>query len=123
MSSPSASHVLSKPTHLLQTATRRSGSAYGSGDSSTARMTEKIAVVAPIPRASVRIAAAVNPGARRIPRKAYRMSWMRISTSAPFSGTPTPRPDIPSDGGLPERFPGDSKRTRNLPAPLARSYG
>ena len=45
-------------------------------------MTEKIAVVAPIPRASVRIAAAVNPGARRIPRRAYRMSWMRISTLA-----------------------------------------
>ena len=123
MSSPSASHVLSKPTQLLQTMTRRSGSAYGRGDSSTARMTEKIAVVAPIPRARVRIAAAVKPGARRIPRNAYRMSWMRISTSAPFSGTPIPRPDIPFDGALRKRFPEESKRTRNLPDPLARSYG
>ena len=37
-------------------------------------MTEKIAVVAPIPSASVSIAAAVNPGERRMPRSAYRTS-------------------------------------------------
>ena len=33
-------------------------------------MTEKIAVLAPIPSASVSSAAAVNPGARRIARRA-----------------------------------------------------
>ena len=57
-------------------------------------MTEKIAVVAPIPSASVRIAAAVNPGARRIPRRAYRTSWRRISTSAPRAGAGSRGPTL-----------------------------
>jgi hypothetical protein len=74
MTSPSATQVLSKSFQRLQIMTRRSGSAYGSGDSRTARITEKIAVVAPIPSASVRTAAAANPGDRRRPRNAYRTS-------------------------------------------------
>ncbi len=42
--------------------TRRSGFGNGSGSSSRARTTLKIAVLAPIPSASVMIATAVNPG-------------------------------------------------------------
>jgi hypothetical protein len=61
---------LSKSFQRLQIMTRRSGSAYGSGASRTARITEKIAVVAPIPSPRVRIAAAVKPGERRMPRSA-----------------------------------------------------
>ena len=50
--------------------TSRSGSAYGSGRSSTPFTTVKIVVVAPIPSASVATATAVNPGVRRSARKA-----------------------------------------------------
>src|SRR5207302_3797525 len=62
--------------------TTRSGCAYGSGRSSTAFTTLKIAVVAPMPRASVRIAAAANPGAPRNVRTAYRRSWLSASSIA-----------------------------------------
>ena len=50
--------------------TSRSGSAYGSGRSSTAFRTLKIAVLAPIPSASVSSATAVKPGARSSRRAA-----------------------------------------------------
>ena len=48
-----------------QTITTRSGSAKGSGRRSTASTVEKIAVLAPMPRASAPTATAVNPGAWR----------------------------------------------------------
>src|SRR5687767_9805685 len=41
---------------------------------------EKIAVLAPIPSASVRIITTLNAGARSKPRKAWRISWRRWST-------------------------------------------
>jgi hypothetical protein len=46
-------------------ATMRSGSGYGSGRSTTALTTLKMAVVAPMPSASVRIAVSANEGWRR----------------------------------------------------------
>src|SRR5581483_10123598 len=57
-----------------QTNTSRDESRYGSGASSIARTTLKMAVLAPMPSASVATAAAVNPGARRRPRMAQRTS-------------------------------------------------
>ena len=50
--------------------TRRSASAYGSGRSSTAFTTLKMAVVAPIPSASVSTATSVKPGVLRKARMA-----------------------------------------------------
>ena len=50
--------------------TRRSACANGSGRSSTARTTEKMAEFAPIARASVATAVTVKPGLFRRPRSA-----------------------------------------------------
>src|SRR6266566_1166707 len=57
----------------------RSGSGKGNGRSSTPYTTVKIAVLAPIPRASVRTATAVNPGFFASIRKAYRMSCQSVA--------------------------------------------
>src|SRR5580700_11180239 len=54
--------------------TNRSGSFTGGGRSRTAFTKLKIAVLAPIPSASERTATSVNPGDRRNPRRAYRIS-------------------------------------------------
>ncbi len=48
--------------------TRRSGSGYGRGSSSTPSMTENSAVLAPMPSARVKSATAVKPGLRRSTR-------------------------------------------------------
>ena len=61
---------------VSQTATSRSGCGYGTGFSSTASITLKIAVTAPRPIASVRMAGSANPGLRRRSRAAYRTSWL-----------------------------------------------
>jgi hypothetical protein len=50
--------------------TMRSGSGYGSGFSKTAFTTVKMAVLAPMPSASVRTATAVKPGFLRSVRNA-----------------------------------------------------
>ena len=50
--------------------TRRSASRYGRGRSSTASTTLKMALLAPIPSASVSTTARVKPGLRRSARKA-----------------------------------------------------
>ncbi len=47
----------------------------------TAFSTLKIAVLAPIPRARIRIERAVMPGDLNRVRKAYRVSWERVSIS------------------------------------------
>jgi len=47
---------------LSHTTTRRDGSLYGSGVSSTPFTTEKIAVLAPMPSASVSTTMSVKPG-------------------------------------------------------------
>jgi len=54
--------------------TRRPGSAYASGRSSTPFTTVKIAVVAPMPSARVATATAVHPGLARSARQAYLRS-------------------------------------------------
>ncbi len=53
-----------------------SGFGYGSGRRITPLMTLKIAVFAPMPSASVRIAMTVKPGTRARLRMACRKSWM-----------------------------------------------
>jgi hypothetical protein len=65
------------------TVTSRDGSRYGSGRSSTALTTEKIAVFAPMPSASVSTATAVKPGFLRIVRTPNLTSCIRVSTKPP----------------------------------------
>ena len=57
----------------------RSASGYGSGFSRTTLITEKMAVLAPIPSASAAMAMAVKPGLLRKTRKACRRSASRFS--------------------------------------------
>src|SRR4051812_9769301 len=57
----------------------RSGSAYGSGFRSTALTTEKTAVFAPMPSASVATAAAANSGRRLNSRHEYLRSLAKDS--------------------------------------------
>src|SRR6185436_11924620 len=59
-----------------QTKTSRDESRNGSGAISIARTTLKIAVLAPMPSASVTMATAAKPGDRRSPRHAKRTSFM-----------------------------------------------
>src|SRR5580704_9656003 len=59
--------------------TMRSGAGKGSGISRTVLMTEKMAVLAPIPRANAATAAAVKPGLWRSMRKACLRSAARVS--------------------------------------------
>jgi hypothetical protein len=75
--------------------TRREGSSYGSWFNSTALMTLKIAVLAPMPATRIRIATAVKVGWRLSDRHAYRTSrsrspirpplWMSNPTSSIYS--------------------------------------
>jgi hypothetical protein len=58
--------------------TSRSGLRYGSGRSNTALTTLKIAVLAPMPNASVSTATAVKPGFFSNWRKAKRRSFMAV---------------------------------------------
>src|SRR5262245_9378551 len=71
-------------------------------------MTEKMAVVAPMPRASVAMAAAANPGERRRPRRAYFTSCKKDSmfsvTLRPVKGSATPRSD--ARAALKRKLPG-----------------
>ena len=60
--------------------TSRSGSANGSGRSSTAWTTVNIEVAAPTPMASVAIVTAANAGCFRSDRNAYRRSCSVVST-------------------------------------------
>src|SRR5580765_8149983 len=62
-----------------QTKTSRDESRNGSGAISIARTTLKIAVLAPMPSASVTMATAAKPGDRRSPRHAKRTSFMLAS--------------------------------------------
>jgi hypothetical protein len=62
-----------------QTSTSRSGSAYGSGRSSTALTTLKMAVQAPMPSAIVTIATAAKPRFLRSPRRVYIRSLNSVS--------------------------------------------
>src|SRR5262249_27474174 len=59
--------------------TRRSEWGKGSGSRSTALTTEKIAVLAPIPRASTATAARVNPGLLARSLNPCRRSWVSVA--------------------------------------------
>lgn len=59
--------------------TRRSGSGKGNGRSNTAFTTLKMAVFAPMPRASVITAMAAKPGRFKSERTAYRRSLINES--------------------------------------------
>ena len=67
---------------------RRSGSANGSGLSSTALTSEKIATFAPIPMASISTAIAVNPGCLASDRSAYERSWRMAAMGVLFDREP-----------------------------------
>ena len=71
-------HVLSKLLHLDQIRASVPGSRYGSGRSSTASTTLKIAALAPIPSASVSSTTLVNSGRRRSERNASRASFRSV---------------------------------------------
>ena len=60
----------SRPLRPWNSCTRRAGSRYGSGRSSTPLTTVKTAVLAPMPSASVRTATTAKPGWRRSMRAA-----------------------------------------------------
>jgi hypothetical protein len=71
VSGASASCASSPPSRKLsKIRTRRPGSRKGSGRRRTARTTEKIAVLRPIPRPRIRTTTATNPGARASERRA-----------------------------------------------------
>src|ERR1017187_9321257 len=91
--------------------TMRSGSGNGSGSRSTASITEKMAVLAPIPKASTAMAVAVKPGLWRSTRKACRMSGTNVSMgSSKYAMVRR------SDGG---KVPGELSERRK---PLAIGY-
>ena len=73
------------PDVVCQTLTRSSARGYGRGLIRMLSITAKIAVVPPIPSASVRIAAAVNVGVFRRRRSAWRVS----PTSVSVNGSPS----------------------------------
>ena len=60
----------------------------GSGSSSTPLTTLKIAVLAPMPNASVRMATIAKPGARTTLRTAQRTSWTTRSNVCPDHMSP-----------------------------------
>ena len=70
------------------TITSRPGALYGNGRRMEASTTLKIAVLAPMPSAKVRIATAVNAGLLRSMRKAWRRSWGKRAICAlpPIAG-------------------------------------
>src|ERR1700745_200552 len=74
-----------------QTCTMREESSKGSGRRMTALTTEKIAVLAPIPRARTTMAAAENAGLRRRMRKENRKSVNKFLMSMNSRGCWTDR--------------------------------
>src|SRR6478736_8968698 len=64
--------------------TRRSASLYGRGRRSNALLMLKMAVVAPMPMANDKIAAAVNPGLLPKALKAYRRSRARVDIAESY---------------------------------------
>jgi hypothetical protein len=67
--------VCRPPRIVSLISTMAAGAAYGSGRSSTAWTTLKIAVFAPMPSASAAADTTVKPGLLRSMRKAKRKSW------------------------------------------------
>src|SRR5262249_38046856 len=88
-----------------QTITSRSGCGYGSGRSSNALMTEKMAVLAPMPSASVTIATSVTPRVLSITRAAYFTSCHMVVSSLQASG-------LSKTNAGPRRAPNRLQRSR-----------
>ena len=80
---PCSSRRILSPGARCQTPTRRSGSWNGNAFSSTPYTTLKIAVLAPIPKASVRAATTAKPGCFRSMRAAQRRSCERPASTCP----------------------------------------
>src|SRR3954470_2882404 len=79
--------VVTRPSvKVVRMLYRSSALGYGSGLSRTALSVAKIAVVAPMPTASVAIAATGTAGARRRLRSAKRMSCSSVLTDTPPLG-------------------------------------
>src|SRR5580698_893991 len=72
-----------RPPRCSPNTTRLSGSLKGSGRRRTPSTREKIAVVAPMPRARVKTMATVNPGFLRKRRKVRRRSFARPVMEGP----------------------------------------
>jgi hypothetical protein len=70
-----------RPVRSSRTRTSCSGFGNGSGRSSTASTTLKMAVFAPMPKASVKTTTAVNPGFFQSIRSPYRTSRRRVISS------------------------------------------
>src|SRR5262245_18279553 len=79
---------------LMRTSTSACGSATGSDRSVTALSSWKIALLAPIPNASVMIATAVTPQLRRRARNPYLTSCQRVPNATP----PPPPPGTLGSG-------------------------
>ena len=85
-STPETSPVVKRPSVAgVSRENNSSGCGYGSGRSTAAFTVLKMAVVAPMPTASVRIAAKAKPGCRRIERKLNRRSVSMARASASHS--------------------------------------
>ena len=69
---------LSSLGRVSHSATSRSGALYGSGRSSTALTTLKMAVLAPMPIARVKVTTAVKPGCFLNSLRACRRSWSSV---------------------------------------------
>ena len=74
-----AMYISGNPGARSESVTRRSGCGYENGRSSTALITEKMAVLAPMPMAKVRMTTAVKPGFLRSIRKPNRASTNTVS--------------------------------------------
>src|SRR5205809_5107779 len=93
--------MLSMSFDFSETNTSRTGSSNGGGRSTTALITLNIAVLAPIPSASVSTATAVKPGFLSNWRKAYRRLLITDRVQLEFFGVP----DSSEPGHIPA-FPG-----------------
>jgi hypothetical protein len=92
---PSTQHSSRSPTRYSAP-----GSETGKDRSITAWIREKIAVVPPIPSASVRMAVAVNMGASLNWRRAYRMLPARSRMWTPYAVTHSCLREFPVIEGL-----------------------
>src|SRR5690606_19096644 len=103
--------------------TSRSGSPYGSGRRTTPLSTEKIALLAPMPRARVRTVTNAKAGDLRSERSAYRTSvsssdMMKTSRDRVCSGPITlAGPRYPTHGRRDELLPPQYRRTAKGCAP------
>jgi len=78
---------------------RDAGSRYGMGRSTTAFTTLKMAVLAPMPSASVRMATAAKPGERQSTRRPHRTSCASSSMARWTQITKSPNHQITRSGG------------------------